>query len=145
MSMTVARLNMYLHLIREAKSKGKGGRSGCKPFCTADSACRYAYDFDDDGNQTLIKTSTGIWSVTYNGENRPVLWECVSPNSSTPNSSTPTLLSKSFDRIDRRVTKNDQRFVYDGYLQIANFERASTNSQLTTYNSQLFIWDSNGT
>ncbi len=23
--------------------------------------------FDDDGNQTLIKTSTGIWSVTYNG------------------------------------------------------------------------------
>ena len=28
---------MYLHLIREAKSKGKGGRSGCKPFCTADS------------------------------------------------------------------------------------------------------------
>jgi hypothetical protein len=26
---------MYLHLIREAKSKGKGGRSGCKPFCTA--------------------------------------------------------------------------------------------------------------
>ena len=28
--------------------------------------------FDDDGNQTLIKTSTGIWSVTYNGENRPI-------------------------------------------------------------------------
>ena len=30
--------------------------------------------FDDDGNQTLIQTSTGIWSVQYNGENRPVLW-----------------------------------------------------------------------
>ena len=27
--------------------------------------------FDDDGNQTLIQTSTGIWSVQYNGENRP--------------------------------------------------------------------------
>ena len=169
---------MYLHLIREAKSKGKGGRSGCKPFCTADSACRYAYDFDDignretssergtnsvyaanqlnqyteisdsalfaspretftpqfddDGNQTLIKTSTGIWSVTYNGENRPILWTLV--NSSTPNSSTSPLISMSYGRMGRRVTKNDQRFVYDGYLQIANFERASTNSQLTTHN-----------
>ncbi len=28
--------------------------------------------FDDDGNQTLIQTKTGVWSVTYNGENRPV-------------------------------------------------------------------------
>ena len=28
--------------------------------------------FDADGNQTLIRTSTGIWHVRYNGENRPV-------------------------------------------------------------------------
>ena len=32
--------------------------------------------YDADGNQTLIKTSTGIWSVTYNAENSPVRWEC---------------------------------------------------------------------
>ena len=164
---------MYLHLIREAESKGKGGRSGCKPFCTADSACRYAYDFDDignretsfergtnsvyaannlnqytaitdvaaaptpsqtfnpqfddDGNQTLIKTATGIWSVTYNGENRPILWENVSTNSPIPNSATPTLISMSYDRMGRRVTKNFQRFVYDGYLQIANFKHQTSN------------------
>ena len=31
--------------------------------------------YDADGNQTLIQTSTGIWSVTYNAENRPVRWE----------------------------------------------------------------------
>ena len=43
--------------------------------------------FDDDGNQTLIQTATGIWQVTYNGENRPILWELA--NSSTPNSPTP--------------------------------------------------------
>ena len=30
--------------------------------------------FDDDGNQTLIKTATGIWQVQYNGENRPTRW-----------------------------------------------------------------------
>ena len=26
--------------------------------------------YDDDGNQTRIKTSTGIWNVTYNAKNR---------------------------------------------------------------------------
>ena len=35
----------------------------------------------------------------------------------------------------------EYRYQYDGYLQIANFEEPATNSQLTTYNSQLFIWD----
>ena len=81
--------------------------------------------FDDDGNQTLIKTSTGIWSVTYNGENRPVRWTQGN-----------TLISMSYDRMGRRVTKNDQRFIYDGYLQIANFEHQTSNIK-----HQTFIWD----
>jgi RHS repeat-associated protein len=71
--------------------------------------------FDDDGNQTLVQTSTGIWQVQYNGENRPIIWENVSTNSSTP-----SLISMSYDRMGRRVTKNNQRFVYDGYLQGAD-------------------------
>ena len=34
----------------------------------------YAYQYDDIGNQTLlIQTSTGVWSVTYNGENSQTL------------------------------------------------------------------------
>ena len=86
--------------------------------------------FDDDGNQTLVKTATGIWSVTYNGENRPILWE-----------NGDTVVSMSYDRMGRRVTKNDQRFVYDGYLQIANFELSATNLQFRTHNLQLFVWD----
>ena len=77
----------------------------------------FSPQFDDDGNQTLVKTETGIWQVIYNGENRPVQWTLI--NSSTPNSSTPTLLSMSYDRMGRRVTKNFQRFIYDGCLQIA--------------------------
>ena len=44
--------------------------------------------FDDDGNQTLIKTATGIWQVQYNGENRPIRWQCVSTNTLTPHSLT---------------------------------------------------------
>ena len=96
----------------------------------------FSPQFDDDGNQTLIKTATGIWQVTYNGENRPILWHCVSTNSLTPNFSTPSLISMSYDRMGRRVTKNNQRFVYDGYLQIANSELETLNSKLKT-----FIWD----
>ena len=92
--------------------------------------------FDDDGNQTLIKTATGIWQVQYNGENRPVLWEKVTANSPTPNSSTPTLLFMSYDRMGRRITKNAMRFVYDGCLQIANFEHLTSNIK-----HQTFIWD----
>ena len=74
--------------------------------------------FDDDGNQTLIKTATGIWFVTYNGENRPILW-----------TSGDNTIYMSFDRMGRRVTKNAQRFVYDGYLQIAD------------NNGNAYIWD----
>jgi len=94
--------------------------------------------YDDDGNQTLIQTSTGIWSVTYNGESRPVLWERIVSDSNTQ-----TLVSMQFDRMGRRVsyletlgsvTNSYKVFTYDGYLQIAN-------SELTTQNSQRFIWD----
>ena len=53
----------------------------------------------------VTTTARDGWFVTYNGENRPVLWENVSTNSSTHNSSTPTLLSMSYDRMGRRVTK----------------------------------------
>ena len=91
--------------------------------------------FDDDGNQTLIKTAAGIWSVTYNGENRPTLWSCTQSNNSN-NTNNQTILSMSYDRMGRRVTKNDQRFVYDGYLQIANFEHSTSNIELQT-----FLWD----
>ena len=96
---------------------------------TPSSSQTFNPKFDDDGNQTLIKTATGVWQVQYNGENRPVLWEDVSTNSPTPNSSTPTLISMSYDRIGRRVKKNTQRFVYAGYLQIAD------NS------GKVYIWD----
>ena len=104
----------------------------------------FAPQFDDDGNQTLIQTATGIWSVTYNGENRPILWQCVSFNSptpplthsSTPNSATPPLISMTFDRMGRRVTKNDQRFVYDGYVCIQRLNAASNNAI-----DLVFTWD----
>ena len=91
--------------------------------------------YNAEGKRTSLENLAGQvtttardgWSVTYNGENRPILWENVSTNSPIPNSATPTLISMSYDRKGRRVTKNNQRFVYDGYLQIANFELQTLN------------------
>ena len=75
--------------------------------------------YDDAGNQTKVKTSTGIWSVIYNAENRPT---------SFTNADSGTIVECSYDYMDRRATKKvsvngsitlHQRFLYRGYLQIA--------------------------
>jgi RHS repeat-associated protein len=98
----------------------------------------FSPQFDDDGNQTLIKTSTGIWSVTYNGENRPTFWTCIQSNNS--NNTNNQTISMSYDRMGRRVTKNDQRFVYDGYLCIKKIEYF-TAIHYSLSPIHYFIWD----
>ena len=90
--------------------------------------------YDADGNQTLVKTATGVWQVTYNGENRPVRWENLSNVSNLLNVS--NIISMTFDRMGRRVTKNDQRIVYDGYLQINSFEHSNNRTF-----EHFFLWD----
>ena len=94
--------------------------------------------FDDDGNQTLIRTRTGTWSVAYNGENRPILWECGSTN-----------ITMSFDRMGRRVsytetvgvTTNAHRtFVYDNYLCIQKIEDSAT-VHYSQSPIHCFVWD----
>ena len=52
--------------------------------------------FDADGNQTLVKTTTGIWSITYDAENRPVYFT---------NAETNTAIECSYDHMGRRATK----------------------------------------
>ena len=83
-------------------------------------------EFDLDGNQTKIKTATGVWDVTYNGENRPVAWTCGTTN-----------IVMKFDRMGRRVeyietvsgvTNIHHRFVYDGYLCIQRLNALSNNA-----------------
>ena len=90
--------------------------------------------YDADGNQTLIKTSTGIWSVTYNAENRPVRWELGD-----------TVVTMDFDRMGRRtfykeMNGNTQvtftRFVYKDYLCV---RQVFSNSPYNTYKN--FVWD----
>ena len=88
--------------------------------------------YDADGNPTLIKTSTGIWSVSYNAENRPIRWQ-----------SGDTVITMSFDRMGRRVEMRTQsadsdflqRFVYDNYLCIQHL-RGADNILFQSY-----VWD----
>ena len=44
---------------------------------TSQTSQTFQTSFDADGNQTHVKTATGIWQVTYNGENRPIVWERI--------------------------------------------------------------------
>ena len=90
--------------------------------------------YDADGNQTLIKTSTGIWAVTYNAENRPVRWERGN-----------TVVTMNFDCMGRRVFYKEEvneevtkhhRFVYDNYLCVQKLDALNNNSQIN-----LFVWD----
>lgn len=76
-------------------------------------------EYDANGNQTLVQTSTGIWRVTYNAENRAVKFESADGN---------TIIDCAYDymgrRFEKKVTTNGtvtlrQRYLYRGYLQIA--------------------------
>ncbi len=71
------------------------------------------FAYDADGNQTLISTKTGLWRVTYNGENRPVRWVRDSDGE---------VVTMSYDHMGRRRTKNSKSFYYNDYLQVADNE-----------------------
>ncbi|MBQ9096708.1 MAG: hypothetical protein IJY53_10265 [Akkermansia sp.] len=82
--------------------------------------------FDTDGNQTIIKTTTGIWAAIYNAENRPVLFT---------NSESNTVVECAYDSMGRRAYKKvtvngeerlHQRYIYRGYLQIACIDLTRT-------------------
>ena len=83
--------------------------------------------------QLLVKTSTGIWQVTYNAENRPVVW-----------SNETAVITMDFDRMGRRVwytsvsggeTNTFAKFVYDGYLCILQLDGFTGDVE------QEFVWD----
>ena len=81
--------------------------------------------FDADGNQTKVKTSTGIWNVVYNAENRPVTFTSADGA---------TIVECTYDYMGRRHTRkitvngsvtNYLRYIYRGYLQIAAINAVS--------------------
>ena len=101
------------------------------------------FEYDLDGNQTLVTTKTGTWSVTYNGENRPVRWTRI--NAANTNDQMAVLMS--FDHQGRRrmyletaaagSTNHIDRFIYDNYLCIARNRWHQDGASAT----DRFVWD----
>ena len=65
--------------------------------------------------------------VAYDGENRPVRWTREGDGKT---------VAMSFDHMGRRRAKDGQRFLYDGYLQVANERTVSSEAV-----RQSFVWD----
>ena len=61
-----------------------------------DAEGTFSPTYDADGNQTRVKTSTGIWNVTYNAKNRPVLFSKEGEN---------LTVACTYDYMGRRATK----------------------------------------
>jgi len=96
---------------------------------------------DDDGNMTLMPSSSGDWTLEWNGENRLVVAE-----------SADTKLTFTYDYQGRRVEKKtysttdagvtwtldtDLRFIYDGWNLI--YQQTTDNQQQTT-TTKSFTW-----
>ena len=115
-------LNQYTSISNSASSSIDGGEI-------------FNPRFDDDGNQTLIQNSTGIWSVTYNGENRPFSWSNGTVN-----------IIMQYDCRGRRVqyieicgstTNANNTFIYDNYLLVS----AKHDNFDGTFAFNCFVWD----
>lgn len=97
----------------------------------------FAPEYDADGNQTRIRTSTGEWVVSYNAFNQAVSFiqddkriECR------------------YDYLNRRVEKavyvgetliSKKRFIYRNYVQIAELD--VTASTETPVLRKTYLWD----
>ena len=87
-------------------------------------------EYDADGNQCRVKTSTGIWAVSYDTENRPTDFTSVAADN------TITSVHCEYDHMGRRAIKKvtvngnvtlHQRYIYRGYLQIACIDLTRSN------------------
>ena len=93
-----------------------------RSYTVNDSEIDFQPEYDADGNQTRVKTSTGIWAVSYDTENRPTEFTSVAADN------TITTVHCEYDSMGRRAIKRvmvngnvtlHQRYIYRGYLQIA--------------------------
>ena len=96
----------------------------------------FAPQYDASGNQTLIRTSTGIWTVAYNAANRAV---------SFTSRDGATVVECGYDyqgrRYMKKVTQNGtvtshERCLYRGYLQLAALDMLDNRNVLRT-----LLWD----
>ncbi len=96
-------------------------------------------EYDADGNQTLIQTSTGIWKVQYNAQNRAIKFESEDGR---------TVITCGYDYMGRRFEKKvitngtttlNERYIYRGYLQIAAYDLREGHAEHPDL--RFIIWD----
>lgn len=92
--------------------------------------------FDAAGNQTLVKTSTAIWTIVYNAANRPVSFTSLDGR---------IAVECDYDHQGRRhmkkvmvdgIVRSHKRYIYRGYLQIAALDMLNNQNVLRT-----ILWD----
>ena len=97
----------------------------------------FELSYDADGNQTRIKTSTGIWKVAYDANNRPIFFMSEDGR---------TVITCSYDyqgrRFEKKVAVNrtiisHTYYLYRDYLQIAELDLMRPEPVL----GKSFLWD----
>ncbi len=97
-------------------------------------------EFDADGNQTRVQTSTGSWAISYNNENRPTDFTAQDAEGNF------VTVHCSYDYMGRRSYKKVisggevvlyQRYIYRGYLQIACIDLTRSHHPVMW----LLLWD----
>ena len=93
--------------------------------------------YDADGNQTRIKTLTGIWKVSYDANDRPIIF--TSQNGRT-------VIECGYDyqgrRFEKKLTANESTvshtwYLYRGYLQLAELDLMHSSAVL----EKTYLWD----
>jgi len=93
--------------------------------------------YDADGNQTRIRTSTGIWEVSYDANDRPVVFASQDGR---------TTITCGYDYRGRRFEKkvvingavsSHSRFLYRDYLQVAQLDLTHPEPLLV----KSYLWD----
>ena len=97
----------------------------------------FAPCFDTDGNQTSIKTSTGIWEVSYDANDRPVAFTSQDGR---------IIVTCGYDyqgrRFEKKVTvhgavSSHSWFLYRDYLQVAQLDVMQPKPVLV----KTYLWD----
>ena len=105
---------------------------------TREEGASFAPAYDADGNQTKIQTSTGEWEVSYNALNQAARF--IQGN---------RRVECRYDYLNRRIEKavyegeilmSKKRFIYHGYLQIAELDAAATESAMPVLR-KTYLWD----
>lgn len=96
-------------------------------------------EYDEDGNQIKVKTSTGEWEVKYNALNQAVRFTQDAKR-----------VECRYDYLNRRVEKtvyegemlvSRKRFIYCGFLQLAELDAANATETVQPVLRKTYLWD----